>query len=747
MKIRNALPSLPLTCLLATALLTVTIAQERSPRRGLPELPEAITSFGAAVEGEHLYIYSGHVGKAHDYSIENYSEHFRRINLNWSGGWEELPMQDPVQGSALVAYDGALYRVGGVHSKNERKELEDMHSTDHFARFDPKEKKWIELTPLPEKRSSLDAAVLDGRIYVIGGWKLSGSPDDAEWGKDYWVADLTRETIQWENLPAPPFLARAMAVAATDRFIYAIGGMDEEDSTSAKVHIYDPKSRKWSTGPEIPSGGRLKAFGASAFGIGDTVWASGFDGRVHSLTDGAEEWTDTGYDLADPRFFHRLLPGTKDNLLFVGGAGKDEHMKSIESVELTTLEARPAAETASSVPETSGATEGEKEWPGFRGSGGSVSNAQDLPLEWSEERHLAWRHELEGYGQSSPVVWGERVFVTSVEGDNKETVRIDCLDLETGKPLWKKTFEASQPAAKSNYISMGAPTPVVDGERIYAFFETGDVVALNHEGEVAWQRSLTKEIGKFAGNHGVGSSTALASSGLILLIDHDGPSYLLCLDLETGENVWKVDREKRVSWSSPIVVGEGKNEDVLISSNGVAESYRTDNGKRNWIYEGIEGNTVASPSAAADRVIIGSSGRGETIALKRDGAGKLDEKTVAWTAEKSASSFGSPLVHRGSVYFVNRAGVAFCNRLDDGSLNWSLRLPASCWASPVAAGDRIYFFSTNGTTTVLEANSEKPVQLAVSELPTEDRVYGVAFVDGNILIRTESRIVCLRKDS
>lgn len=744
MKPKLKIPFLFVAGFVTTVFLADALTQNRGPRRGLPDLPDAITSFGAAVVGEHLYVYSGHTGRAHNYSKNNYSEHFRRLNLNWSGDWEELPMQDPVQGSALVAYDGAIYRVGGVFARNEPKDDDDMHSTDRFARYDPEKKEWTDLTPLPEKRSSLDAAVLDGKIYVIGGWKLAGVAEDAKWGEDYWVADLTKDEIVWESLPKAPFTSRAVAVAATDKYVYTIGGMSDEDSTTAKVYIYDPAAKEWSEGPDFPGAGRLKGFGASAFGIGNKVWASGFDGRVFSLKDGAEEWTDTEYDLETPRFFHRLLPGTKDNLLFLGGAGEDGHMKSMEAVELTTLEAAHAAEKAEAEPAESASATGSKSWPGFRGNGGSHSEAKNLPLKWSEESSVAWSQELDGYGQSSPVVYGDHVIVTSVLGDNKETVRIDCLDLKSGEPVWTQSFDASQQVKKSTYVSQAAPTPVVDGERVYAFFESGDVIALSHEGELIWKRSLTKDFGEFAGNHGVGASAALASSGLIVLVDHDGPSYLICLDLETGEDVWKVDREKRVSWSSPIVAGSGDDEEILISSNGVAESYKATDGTRKWIFEGIEGNTVASPGVSGSHVIVGSSDRGESIAIPRDSSGELGKDAVVWTAEKSASSFGSPLVHDGLVYFVNKAGVAFCNNLEDGSLNWALRLPASCWASPVAAGNRIYFFSTNGTTTVLEANAEKPVELAVSELPTEDRVYGVAFVDANILVRTGSEVVCLR---
>lgn len=739
-----AVYGLLLASLLSLLPLPGSLGQGRGPRRGLPELADPVTSFGAAVLGDHLYVYSGHSGKAHDYSKDGYSKRFRRIHLRMSGDWEELEMQEPGQGLALVPWNGALYRVGGVSARNAPEEEQDMHSTDAFARFDPESGKWTALTPLPAPCSSLDAAVLDGKIYVLGGWKLSGASDDAEWATTYYVADLAAETIRWEALPQAPFQHRALAVAATDSFVYAVGGMDYDDSTTAKVFVFDPKAGKWSEGPKFPAEGRLRGFGCSAFGVGNTVWASGRSGRVYALEDGADAWRDTGYDLATPRFFHRLLPDGNGNLLFVGGAGKEGALASIESVDLTLLEAKGSARKAE--PTTAAAEGGgESRWPGFRGHGGSRSDARNLPLHWSDEKNVAWTAPLDGYGQSSPVVWDGRVYVTSVKGDRKELLRVDCLDLASGKELWTKTFDASQKVERSNYVSQAAPTPVVDADGVYAFFESGDAVALTHEGELRWTRSLTKDYGDFAGNHGVGSSPALSSSGLVVLVEHDGPSYLICLDRATGRNVWKVDREARVSWSSPIVVRTERGEEVLVSSNGLAEAFDAATGERSWFFEGIVGNTVASPSVSDELLVVGSSEKGQSRAIRLGGRGDVSKSHLAWVAEKASSSFGSPLVHGACVYFVNRAGVAFCTDLATGGLNWSLRLPASCWASPIAAGDRVYFFSTNGTTTILQATPSEPVELAVSSLQTGDRVYGVAAVDGALVFRMESKLVCVRE--
>ncbi|MEM6279329.1 MAG: PQQ-binding-like beta-propeller repeat protein [Verrucomicrobiota bacterium] len=736
-----------LATLLLFAPLLESIAQDRPPRRGLPELAEAVTSFGAAVSGEYLYVYSGHMGSAHEFTNENYSTHFRRLNLFWAGDWEELKMQDPVQGHALVPWEGAVYRLGGIFSHNAPGEDTDMRSTDVFAKFDGESASWTPLTPLPEPRSSFDAAVHDGRVYLIGGWTLDGDPFDAEWLSTNYVADLSAETITWEALPEAPFVTRALAVAATDKFVYAIGGMTDDDSPSNAVYRYDPAAKSWSEGPETPEKGGLKGFGASAFGVGSTLWASGASGRVYALEDGSDEWRDTGTDLETDRFFHRLLPDGKGNLLFLGGTNKEGYLSSIESLDLTLLEAQSSARKVEGLSETSSASEGETTWTGFRGSGASLSQAKDLPLDWSDEKNIAWNVEIDGYGQSSPIVWEDRIFVTSMQGDNKETIKVDCFALKTGEVLWSHSSEASQKVEKSMYVSQSAPTPVVDESAVYAFFESGDVLAFSHAGELKWTRSLTKEYGDFAGNHGVGSSPTLTSTGLVILIDHDAPSYLVCLDPATGDNVWKSDREQRVSWSSPVAASAGEDERIVISSNGIVESYDAESGERLWYFEGVDGNTVSSPTVAEDLVIIGSSKKRESRAFALDGSGDVSESPPAWVAEDSSSSFGSPLVHDGYVYFVNRAGVAFCNDLETGERMWSLRLPASCWASPIGSGDRVYFFSTNGTTTILQANPEEPVELGVSSLLTETKVYGVAAVDENLIFRMESRLICVRDDA
>lgn len=387
-------------------------------------------------------------------------------------------------------------------------------------------------------------------------------------------------------------------------------------------------------------------------------------------------------------------------------------------------------------------------WPGFRGDGRSASDLADLPLKWSDTEGIAWRAALAGFGQSSPVIWGDQVYLTSTGGDHKEQLFVQAFDLKSGAEKWKKTFAATQKAAEvSDMISRGAPTPVADVAGVYAFFESGDLVALDSRGELRWERRFTTEFGEFKGGHGIGSSPVAAGAGrLVLLIDHDGPSYLLCVDTATGKTLWKTDREPRVSWTSPLYVEHDGVPQILISSNGVAESYAAADGALLWRFDGLRGNTVASPTQQGSIVIVGSSEPGGSLAIRLGGKGDVTETHLAWKAQGATVSFGSPLIRGEQAYFVNRAGAVQANRLSDGTRVWEQRLPDSCWATPLAAGNRLYFFCKNGRTAVLEPQADGSVkELAENAItvPDGDRVYGFAVAPKRIVVRLATEIATI----
>ncbi|MES2790270.1 MAG: kelch repeat-containing protein [Planctomycetota bacterium] len=297
-----------------------------------PALPEPITSFGAAVADGWLYVYGGNTGKTHQYSAELQSNHFRRLNLAKPETWEDLPTESRLQGLALVASGGKLYRVGGFTAKNATGEKKDIWSVADVARFDPATKVWEKLPSLPTPRSSHDAVVLNNKIYVAGGWNMTGGGKDSAWHHTAVVLDLTQEPLAWKELPTPPFTRRAVSLATENGKVYVIGGMHEAGGTTSDVDYYDPAANTWHSAPDLP-GKPIEGFGNSAFEVGGKLFVSTVEGNLQRL-DG-DKWTLVS-KLKHPRFFHRMLPLSNDELVLLGGAARPgNRADEIETVLLT----------------------------------------------------------------------------------------------------------------------------------------------------------------------------------------------------------------------------------------------------------------------------------------------------------------------------------------------------------------------------------------------------------------------------
>jgi N-acetylneuraminic acid mutarotase len=301
-------------------------------------LPEAVNSFGGAVLGDWLYVYSGHTGATHKYHNGTTTKHFRRLSLKDKKTWEELPCGPALQGVALLAHHAKLYRVGGMSAQQKPGDPVDLVSVAEFARFDPVLKSWTEMPPLPAPRSTHDAVVLGDKLYVIGGWSMRGGDSaHAQFLEDALVFDLASQGARWETLPAPPFQRRALAVAAIKGKVYVIGGLEEDGQVVKSVAIYDPAKKTWQEGPPLP-GSKLQGFAPSAFGVGEKLYVSGADGLLHRLSDAGDTWEPAG-KLAVPRLTHRLLPGIAQDLLAVGGNFAGAPVRFIESISI----ARPPA--------------------------------------------------------------------------------------------------------------------------------------------------------------------------------------------------------------------------------------------------------------------------------------------------------------------------------------------------------------------------------------------------------------------
>jgi len=277
----GSLPLLVVTTLAAVALAQLrAVAQDEDVPVGvrttsITKLPVAVASFGAAVHDGALYVLGGHVGRAHQHSRDNLSPRFLRLGAG-ADRWEELPGGVGLQSVALVATGRHLYRIGGMEARNARGEDEDLHSVSDVARYDPSAGAWSDFVPLPSGRSSHDAVVAGGRIFVVGGWTLDGA--ERAWCHETLVCDLAAGTPVWRVLPQP-FRRRALAAASWNDRVYAIGGLTGSGRPSKRVDVLDPASETWTAGPELPGPG----FGASAFGTRRGLFVSLLDGRVLRL--------------------------------------------------------------------------------------------------------------------------------------------------------------------------------------------------------------------------------------------------------------------------------------------------------------------------------------------------------------------------------------------------------------------------------------------------------------------------------
>jgi len=298
-------------------------------------LPEAITSFGGAVVGEYLYVFSGHDGAAHGFSKDGLSDHFRRIRYDDPAAkWEELAMHEAAQSTALVTDGKHIYRVGGLTFLNEEGEDTNFKSTTHFARYNIAEDKWTELAPLPEPRSSLDAAVVGRTIFAAGGWNLQGaSSGKAPWHETILSFNLDKPEAGWQTLPGPGYKTRAASVAAHNGKLYLFGGIQQRGITR-KVSVFDPATSKWSAGPELHADSSSAGFATSSFATGGHLYVTGNSGVLYRLSEDGKQWENAGR-LLFPRMFLRLLPVSDTRLIAVGGTSSTGgRTAAIESIEV-----------------------------------------------------------------------------------------------------------------------------------------------------------------------------------------------------------------------------------------------------------------------------------------------------------------------------------------------------------------------------------------------------------------------------
>jgi outer membrane protein assembly factor BamB len=446
-------------------------------------------------------------------------------------------------------------------------------------------------------------------------------------------------------------------------------------------------------------------------------------------------------------------------------------------VRTTRFAARIALIAVACMPATSALMAAD--WPQWRGpSSGGVSPEGNLPTTWSATRNIAWRATLAGLGTSSPIVWGDQLFVTSQVGDvalaggggHPQLARDDrtlagqenpiggrrpassgsgtdvWLVVESfrrtdGERLWEYRARATGPMPEVHEKhNLATPTPVSDGERVYAWFGNGQLIALDMQGRPVWERHLGLEYSPFETQWGHGSSPVLHGDLLILLCDHLTDAYLLALDARTGKERWKVDRgDGRVSHSTPLVVPGPRGPELLVNSSARIDVYDPSTGELLW-YSGDERQTPIPSAVFHDGLIFLSRGyrNSDVMAMRPGGRGEVTKSHIEWHVASGASYVPSIVYYEGLLYMTNDVGVVTCSDARTGERIWRHRLDGVFFASPVAGDGKIYMVSELGETFVLRAGRTAEV-IATNDLG-ERFIASPAVAQGRLFLRSDGTL-------
>ncbi|MCP3692762.1 MAG: PQQ-binding-like beta-propeller repeat protein, partial [Planctomycetaceae bacterium] len=314
---------------------------------------------------------------------------------------------------------------------------------------------------------------------------------------------------------------------------------------------------------------------------------------------------------------------------------------------------------------------GGADWRQFRGPGGrGVSTETNLPTKWSEKENIAWKAALPGRGLSGPIVIGDRVVVTASSGYRQDRLHVFCFDAKTGKQRWHRRFWSTGRTMTHGKICPAAPTPVSDGKQIFATFSTNDVVCLDLEGNLKWLRGLTHDYPNASNSLGMASSPVVVGDTFVYQLENDSQSLAVGLNVETGKNRWLIDRPKKASWTSPVVLpgGDGEEEVLVLQSGSGLHAYNpTSGGPLGKFEKGC--SAIPSSTLGGNLIIARANG---LTALQPVSIGS--EPETVWQNNRLAPATASPLVYQDHVYTVNNVGVVKCASLKDGELVWQLRI-------------------------------------------------------------------------
>lgn len=392
-------------------------------------------------------------------------------------------------------------------------------------------------------------------------------------------------------------------------------------------------------------------------------------------------------------------------------------------------------------------------WRGPTGNGAALDASP--PTEWSTTKNVKWKAEIPSRENSSPIVWGDQVFVvagapTNGPSDGLPTLafKLICFDRYSGKQRWERTAVTAQPHQKTHDTNgFASASPCTDGQHVYAHFGSRGLYCYTMDGELKWKRDFGDM--DILNGFGEGSSPTLEGNKIIVPWDHQGPSALYILDKLTGEEIRTIPRDEPTCWATPLVVEHAGRKQIIMNGQKFARSYDLETGEELWRCSGQTVRPVASPVAADGLVFVGSGFQGAFLgAFRLDGKGDIQgTDKVAWVLKQDMADMASPLLSQGRIYIhKKKTAVLSCVDAATGKFLYpATRVPGLgddfAYASPIAAGGHVYLTSLKGNTVVIK---EADTLSVVATNSLNETIGGTpAAADNQLFIRGDKHLYCI----
>lgn len=425
------------------------------------------------------------------------------------------------------------------------------------------------------------------------------------------------------------------------------------------------------------------------------------------------------------------------------------------------------AASAATVPEVPG------DWPRWRGPFNTGVARGGAPLEWSDEKNVAWKLAIPGLGHSSPVIWGDRIFVTTAvpvaggpaqSGDGaggfgqgatgapqpEHRLVVMAVDRKTGKVIWERTAKTSKPheGFHRRYGSFASNSPVTDGKRLYTFFGSRGAFCYDLDGKLLWQYDPGVQM-RMRNAFGEGTAAVLDEDVLLLNFDHEDASFLVALDAATGKVKWKAPRVEISNWAPPLVIRHNGQRQAIIPAPNKVRAYNVETGELIWECAGLGHNTIPAPVIHDGHVLVMSGFRSPVLmSIRLGGKGDLSGTDfVKWTNTRTASYTASPVMLDGRLYVLLDSGLFSCFDAATGKPHYErarLPKPYNFKASPVVAGGKLYLSSEEGDVIVLKPGDAFEV-LATNTLKDQMFIASPAFASNEIYLRSTTHLFAIRE--